>query len=189
MESQHLNSRAPLAPTGFIQNEHGALIAVYQPEALDRYMAGTRVPPGAPPHPGQTNWPSFPPPHSYTYPVPPPLSSRPIPSSAIMGWPANPGLIPPHVHQHIPQHSNPQNPGATFRGGHNDMGGQASGFAYRRQLRRDQGHMYSHGRPGYQHRSFPGRHTRGNMNNTGYGEAHPRTPLNSGDWSQWSAGR
>ncbi|TDL28259.1 hypothetical protein BD410DRAFT_353854 [Rickenella mellea] len=31
-------AQPPLRPTGFIQGEHGALIPVYQPEALDQYM-------------------------------------------------------------------------------------------------------------------------------------------------------
>ncbi|XP_006454050.1 hypothetical protein AGABI2DRAFT_113810 [Agaricus bisporus var. bisporus H97] len=30
----------PLAPSGFIQHDHGALIAVYAPDALDQYMSG-----------------------------------------------------------------------------------------------------------------------------------------------------
>jgi hypothetical protein len=190
MESQHLNSRAPLAPTGFIQNEHGALVAVYQPEALDRYMAGNRVvPPPVPSHPVQANWPSFPPSHSYSFHVPPSLSSRSIPSSANMGWSANPGLIPPQAPHHVPPHLNHQNPAVGFRAAYNDMGGQVNGPAYRRPpVRRDQGHTYNHGRP-YQPRSFAGRHARGNISNVGYGEAHLRIPQNSGDWNQWSAGR
>ena len=188
MDSQHLNSRAPLAPTGFIQNEHGTLIAVYQPEALDRYMASSdRAPPPAPQqHPVQTNWSSFSPLHSYPFAVPPPLSSRPFPSSASIGWPANSGTLPPQAHHHIPPNLSTPNPAATFRGAYNDMGGQAGSPAYRRPpVRRDQ---YNYGRT-YQPRSFPGRQNRSNMNNTGYGEAHPRTPQNAGDWGYWSAGR
>ena len=33
-------SQAPLAPSGFIQNDQGTLIAVYPPDALDQYMSG-----------------------------------------------------------------------------------------------------------------------------------------------------
>lgn len=40
--------QAPLLPTGFIQNEQGTLVAVYQPEALDQYMANS----GGTPHVG-----------------------------------------------------------------------------------------------------------------------------------------
>lgn len=36
----HASTQPPLIPSGFIQNEHGTLIAVYQQEALSRYMAG-----------------------------------------------------------------------------------------------------------------------------------------------------
>lgn len=32
--------QAPLAPSGFIQNDQGTLIAVYSPDALDQYMSG-----------------------------------------------------------------------------------------------------------------------------------------------------
>jgi hypothetical protein len=41
-----------LIPTGFIQNEQGTLVAVYQPEALDQYLArseSTPAPPVTPP--------------------------------------------------------------------------------------------------------------------------------------------
>ncbi|KAI1788804.1 hypothetical protein LXA43DRAFT_1024073 [Ganoderma leucocontextum] len=50
----------PLRATGFIQNEHGTLIPVYQREALDQYMAnahGRQLAPsqsGTPPQPGPT---------------------------------------------------------------------------------------------------------------------------------------
>ncbi|KAF9566097.1 hypothetical protein CPC08DRAFT_814999 [Agrocybe pediades] len=48
-----LNTQAPVVPAGFIQNEQGTLIAVYQPEVLDRYLAGseTRSTPIPTPHP------------------------------------------------------------------------------------------------------------------------------------------
>jgi len=32
-------NQPPLIPTGFMQNEHGTLVAVYQPEALNQYMS------------------------------------------------------------------------------------------------------------------------------------------------------
>ncbi|KAF8167683.1 hypothetical protein B0H34DRAFT_792378 [Crassisporium funariophilum] len=53
--AQHLNSQAPLVPTGFIQNEQGTLIAVYQPEALDQYLAGAGGTPIPPSHYSQNN--------------------------------------------------------------------------------------------------------------------------------------
>lgn len=45
----HSETQPPLRPTGFIQNEHGALIPVYQREALDQYMASAH-PGGTPAH-------------------------------------------------------------------------------------------------------------------------------------------
>ena len=42
------NVQPPLRPTGFIQGEHGTLIPIYHPEALDQYMANsqhTQTPP------------------------------------------------------------------------------------------------------------------------------------------------
>ena len=59
-QPQHIATQAPLIPTGFIQNEQGTLIPVYQPEALDQYLAGTGCAPAnvAPrqPHPGLPRW-------------------------------------------------------------------------------------------------------------------------------------
>jgi len=58
-QPQHLAAKAPLIPTGFIQNEQGTLIAVYQPEALDQYLAGSRSVPataGHQPHQGLSRW-------------------------------------------------------------------------------------------------------------------------------------
>ena len=37
-----------MVPTGFIQNEHGTLVAVYHPEALDQYLAQTQGAPALP---------------------------------------------------------------------------------------------------------------------------------------------
>ncbi|TFK36928.1 hypothetical protein BDQ12DRAFT_686103 [Crucibulum laeve] len=70
--SQHANGQPPVVPAGFIQNEQGTLIAVYQPEALDKYMAGTG---GSPPATTQSisnvmRWPQngFPYPYSFQAP-------------------------------------------------------------------------------------------------------------------------
>ncbi|TFK77320.1 hypothetical protein BDN72DRAFT_38095 [Pluteus cervinus] len=38
-------NQPPVAPTGFIQNDQGTLIAMYQPEALDQYMTGAQTQP------------------------------------------------------------------------------------------------------------------------------------------------
>ena len=39
----HAAAQAPLTPSGFIQNEQGTLIAVYQPEALNHYLGSGNV--------------------------------------------------------------------------------------------------------------------------------------------------
>ncbi|KDR85423.1 hypothetical protein GALMADRAFT_234290 [Galerina marginata CBS 339.88] len=41
----HMAPQAPVVPTGFIQNEQGTLIAVYQPDVLDQYLSGSGPPP------------------------------------------------------------------------------------------------------------------------------------------------
>ncbi|KAJ3511484.1 hypothetical protein NLJ89_g4071 [Agrocybe chaxingu] len=48
-------TQAPLMPTGFIQNEQGTLIPVYQPEALDQYMAGSGGTPASLPNTRDAN--------------------------------------------------------------------------------------------------------------------------------------
>ncbi|CAA7265950.1 unnamed protein product [Cyclocybe aegerita] len=48
-------TQAPLMPTGFIQNEQGTLIPVYQPEALDQYMAGSGGTPASLPNARDAN--------------------------------------------------------------------------------------------------------------------------------------
>ncbi|KAF7979394.1 hypothetical protein HWV62_42496 [Athelia sp. TMB] len=97
------DARAPLVPTGFIQGENGALIPVYQPDALDRYMTGGAdqpqpVPPvpqapahthtGAPP----TAWRAFPQGGAYPY---IPASQMPAPPQH-GGWAPNqaPYILP-----------------------------------------------------------------------------------------------
>ncbi|KAJ7446435.1 hypothetical protein B0H11DRAFT_2336849 [Mycena galericulata] len=79
----------PLQPTGFIQNEAGTLIPVYQPEALDQYMASnqaapTSAPPVPPPN-GAATWQQYPPPsHAFPAQVHPMmgLPPRPFPTQA-----------------------------------------------------------------------------------------------------------
>ncbi|THV07593.1 hypothetical protein K435DRAFT_959667 [Dendrothele bispora CBS 962.96] len=39
----HSFSQPPVVPQGFIQNEQGTLIAVYRPEAIDRYLQGNQT--------------------------------------------------------------------------------------------------------------------------------------------------
>ncbi|TFK56697.1 hypothetical protein OE88DRAFT_1730160 [Heliocybe sulcata] len=41
-QAQFPAGQPPLRPTGFVQNEHGMLVPVYQPEALGQYMTSSR---------------------------------------------------------------------------------------------------------------------------------------------------
>ncbi|KAH8835461.1 hypothetical protein DL96DRAFT_1702441 [Flagelloscypha sp. PMI_526] len=78
----HIPHQAPLQPTGFIQDEHGALIPMYQPSALDHYMSLSQPTPasvplteGSPPTPPMQTPPA------------------PIPTPIVMNW----GAYPPQV--------------------------------------------------------------------------------------------
>ncbi|RDB29418.1 hypothetical protein Hypma_015762 [Hypsizygus marmoreus] len=205
-QSQTLNTRAPLAPTGFIQNEQGTLIAVYQPEALDQYMAGSHVvPPVAPQHPvpNVQNWSQYPPTHAYPFPGPPPnatMPSRPslpsLPSAATVAWVPNQGFIPQQPTPHISQTPTAHSPTMPFRGGHGDAGGQATTPFRRQAPRRDPPNFHNQGRNNNP-RSFGNRNGRGNMNNIGYhgqGESQVnsrQSQMNqsSSEWNQWASGR
>ncbi|KAF9460117.1 hypothetical protein BDZ94DRAFT_947042 [Collybia nuda] len=197
-QSQNLNSRAPLIPTGFIQNEQGTLIAVYQPEALDQYLAGSHSAPSSQaPVQSVSSWAQYPPPQPNGFPFsgPPPtaiMPTRPTPPSITqVGWVPNQGYVSQ------PSQSTPlPNPsfGSGYRGGYNDMGRQPGPPSYRRHSnRRDQHGIYNNQGRNNQSRSFASRNSRGNMNNTGYpsnGDGHFRSPQsqfnrNSGEWSQW----
>jgi hypothetical protein len=199
-QSQHLNSRAPLVPTGFIQNEQGTLIAVYQPEALDQYMAGNHTaPPLASQTPAQNipSWPQYSQPHTFPFQGPPPtvvLPSRPtLPSTAPVGWVPNQGYMPqaPQPPLHTPSGTNA---GPGHRGGYGEMGRQPGTPSFRRQSnRRDQHNTYNNQGRNNHSRSFANRNSRGNMNNANYpcsGEGYlrlsqPQLSQSSGEWNQW----
>lgn len=69
----------PLQPTGFIQGQHGMLIPVYQPDALQQYMSNTEQSPSNsryqgpthPPHPSLWSQPSQYPIVHYPMSIPP----------------------------------------------------------------------------------------------------------------------
>lgn len=100
-------TQPPLRPTGFIQNEHGTLIPVYQREALDEYMANAhgrqpsppaaiRAPPQPAPRPGSAHRP----PDGVIW-QPPPLAMYPGPYpvqvQSVGSMPIPPGHLPtPH---------------------------------------------------------------------------------------------
>lgn len=195
-----------MAPTGFIQNEQGTLIAVYQPEALDQYMSGTAAPTAITPHPVPNipAWPQYPQPHAYPFaPQVVPIPARSGHSTGSMAWIPNQGFMPQqHSTPHIPQ--TPQTPttGMGFRGGYNHAGNQGGGSPFRRQTnRRDQSIIYNNQARNNQPRTFTNRAARGNMNNNnnnhhhhpGYThggnhsdsrQSHPTQ--NSGEWNQWA---
>ncbi|KAG6862152.1 hypothetical protein C0995_004234 [Termitomyces sp. Mi166 len=198
-----LNNRAPLSPSGFIQNEQGTLIAVYQPEALDQYMAGAQVAP-PPQHPVQSlpNWTPYSQPVGYPTPGPLPTAAMParqtLPSTN-MAWIPNQGFASqqqPHSTPHIQQTPRLTNPAGVLRGGYPDNGGQTGGPSFRRHLgRRDQGGPQSNHTRNSQPRSFQNRNARGNVPmNSGYHGGDTQTGLRSShltgnEWSHWGAGR
>ncbi|KAF8078842.1 hypothetical protein FPV67DRAFT_1663522 [Lyophyllum atratum] len=202
--SQQLNSRAPLAPTGFIQNEQGTLIAVYQPEALDQYMAAAHVAPSQalPQHPVANipSWPQYPQSTAYPFPGPPPtvaMPPRPSLPPANVAWLQNQGFTPQqqqHSTPHIPQTPQIQNQTGAFRGGYSD-GGPAASPSFRRQTaRRDQNNPQNNQGRNTQPRSFANRNSRGNMNNGyhGHGDTHAgarnaQFNQNQSEWNQWGA--
>ncbi|GLB35936.1 putative RNA recognition motif containing protein [Lyophyllum shimeji] len=204
--SQPLNSRAPLVPTGFIQNEQGTLIAVYQPEALDQYMAGAHAaPPAVPQHPVPNipSWQQYPQSGAYPFSGPPPavaMPPRPSLPPANVAWVPNQGFTPQQQQNattpHIPQTPQIHTPAGAFRGGYSDGAGQVTSPSFRRQTaRRDQNNPQHNQGRNNQPRSFPNRNSRGHMNNGGYhghGDPHagPRNAQfnqNSSEWNQWGA--
>ncbi|KAJ7492410.1 hypothetical protein FB451DRAFT_531569 [Mycena latifolia] len=205
-------SQAPLQPTGFIQNEQGTLIPVYQPEALDQYMASnqatpTTTPSAQPPN-GTATWQQYPPPPSHAFPnpihpamgMPPRAFPLQAQTGVNVGW--VPGQFPPPpLHSHAAQPPNVPNHPTNFRGGYQDMGGPNG---RRHPGRRDQhpnaannNNRNNAGRP------MPNRHPRGGMHHMGYApHAHAEgaqqlqhlsrpTQFNSGpsDWNQWTVTR
>ncbi|KAJ7293117.1 hypothetical protein C8J57DRAFT_16551 [Mycena rebaudengoi] len=206
-------NQAPLQPTGFIQNEQGTLIPVYQPEALDQYMASNQVnPTSAPPAQPQNGpaWQPYPIPPSHSFPTPMPpmmgMPPRPLPPQAQVnvngGW--IPAQFPPqYPPAHGVQPSNVPNHSLNFRGGYQEMNGQGMGPSGRRQPGRgpnnnnNNNNNNNRNNPG---RPTPNRHPRGmNMGYPHHGENMPHLPhlsrpaqLNAGppgDWSQWTTAR
>ncbi|KAJ7675396.1 hypothetical protein B0H17DRAFT_135636 [Mycena rosella] len=201
-------SQAPLQPTGFIQNEQGTLIPVYQPEALDQYMASNQATPTttsvARPATGTATWQPFPPPPSHAFPnpihpmmgMPPRAFPAQAQASVNVGW--VPGqFLPPPPHSHAAQPPNVPNHPTNFRGGYQDMTGPNG--------RRHPGRRDQHLNAGNNNRNNPGRpmpnrHPRGGMQHMGYPPhegvqqmqhlSRP-TQFNSGpaDWNQWTVTR
>ncbi len=84
----HAGTQPPLRPTGFIQGEHGTLIPVYQPEALDQYMSHTRRDQGSPQNLPQGQiphgWQPYPPVPIYPYLYHPPTMHHAPPQQPVL---------------------------------------------------------------------------------------------------------
>ncbi|RPD82415.1 hypothetical protein L226DRAFT_564990 [Lentinus tigrinus ALCF2SS1-7] len=95
-------SQPPLRATGFIQNEQGALIPVYQREALDEYMAhahGRQPPPptqtqSAPQAAGRANTP----PDGIVWQAPPLAMYHPVQMQSVPSLPVAPTHVPTPPH-------------------------------------------------------------------------------------------
>ncbi|KAJ7109996.1 hypothetical protein C8R44DRAFT_884008 [Mycena epipterygia] len=203
--------QAPLQPTGFIQNEQGTLIPVYQPEALDQYMASnqaapTTTPPAQPLN-GTSTWQPYPPPPPHAFPNPSHpmmgIPPRAFPPQSQTGGNVSwvPGQFPPpQLHSHVTQPPNAPNHPTNFRGGYQD--GQGIGPNGRRHPgRRDQHPNAPNNNRNNSGRPMPNRNPRGGMHHMGYaphGEGTPQmqhlsrpAQFNSGpaDWNQWNTSR
>lgn len=103
----------PLRATGFIQGEHGMLIPVYQPEALNQYMSNAEHPQSPAPvvptaTPPVSVWPQYPPIHMYPYAAPMhSLAPSPSQHSQQRGWVPSPAplVLPATQQQAALQHA------------------------------------------------------------------------------------
>lgn len=145
------DARAPLMPTGFIQGEHGALIPLYQPDALDRYMSGGAAPPQSVAPVPQTQIPAQPAAHS----TPPTTTWRPFPSGG--AYPYIPASQMPAQAQHggwVPNQAPYMLPLAPInsptRGGYGRSGGHGNGNGHQHSQpsnRRQRQSTYDRGTP------------------------------------------
>lgn len=171
---QQGSSHAPLIPTGFIQGEQG-LIPVYQPEALDNYMASPS------PNPAQTQ------PQSPTawrqYPATPTFPFIPVPPMA--GHPGSFGWIPQPNGLAItggPPHSTSANRGNARMGpmGNHNAPGRRRHGGTRGHPRSAGGSHHDAGHPN------PNHATHGPGQQGVY--ASQQAPAGT-SWSHWTAGR
>ncbi|KAI0936866.1 hypothetical protein AcV5_004897 [Taiwanofungus camphoratus] len=110
------NLQPPLRATGFIQGEHGTLIPVYHPEALNQYMSTNEHAPTPLPHmPPQGQpvsvWPQYPQFSMYPYPMPmhalAPSPSHQSQVSQQRGWVSSPAPLGLPAPQHAQGHNAP----------------------------------------------------------------------------------
>jgi len=191
---QHLATQAPLIPTGFIQNEQGTLIAVYQPEALDRYLAGSGCvsASAAPrhPHAGSPSWGS-------TIPYPynmggADLTNNPYstPNQSRFNTAAAPSQ----------QFSDYQHSPAAFRGTSSSPFNTPPPLYRRQGSRRETQQNHNSVRHHNHPRTFNGRLSRGGgpLHNSGqnFGHTQPvpeqpvgQPPMRNGEWNRWNGAR
>lgn len=175
----------PVIPTGFIQNDQGTLIAVYQPEAIDQYMTGGQVP--TPSNSGQApvqtmNW-TPPPAPTYGAPsqVPPRMSMQVrqmLAPPGGMGWiPASqPTIAFPASGSHqamTPSGPMPLPSATTFRASHDLSANHLNPSLRRNTGRRDQ--QFNPNRNS--NRPLSNRHSRPNGNNVGLAQPQHTVPF------------
>lgn len=181
---QHLATQAPLIPTGFIQNEQGTLIAVYQPEALDQYLAGSEAS-AAPRHP-HAGLPSWGNPTPYPYNIGGADSANNPYSISNQSRFKNPGIPAAPSQQFSDYHQSP----TPLRGT------GASPFntpppLYRRQgSRRETQQNYNSVRHHNHPRTFNGRPSRGGGPIHNSSHTQPTAPEQpAGEWNRWNGAR
>ncbi|KAJ7596658.1 hypothetical protein C8J56DRAFT_292852 [Mycena floridula] len=193
----------PVAPTGFIQNDQGTLIAVYQPEALDQYMSGNgQSNPSPTPQPPIPTWANFPPSYNtstQTSQLPPRINVPPrqFQPQPPRGWfPSSQSAIgltssPSVVTQIMPSSASMQLPNSPYFHAQLDTG---IPNLRRQNGRRDQNPSFQNSNRGQGNVRQPGRrrgavHSPGFVNN---GEGHQHTvrvnpnPATPNDWTHWT---
>jgi len=169
----HPAAQAPLTPNGFIQNEQGTLIAVYQPEALNHYMGSGNVqnPVDSQEGMGQKYFGYTPRPYNQEPPVVQHVPTCPGQQSAVGFVGGAPRRIPDSRHSPMP-----------FRSGAPNMNPPLNPM-----FRRSQSH---HSARNYQStgftRVFPAKPGRGYLHNTGsdHGKRGGQTGRTFGDWNR-----
>ncbi|KAH9486538.1 hypothetical protein JR316_0000603 [Psilocybe cubensis] len=176
-QQAHVPPQAPVVPTGFIQNEQGTLIAVYQPEALDQYLAGATPMPASGVVSTQQRWeytgPQFVDPGITTSSSFAPQHNRPK-SAGLHIPPLRTSVTPPREID-----INVSSPLYRRQGPARRESQQTHGF------NRPPNHQrpFHNGRPARAHMHFPA-----NINVTDLGHASAQ-PTTSGDWNRWNNAR
>ena len=168
---QQGTSHAPLLPTGFIQGEQG-LIPVYQPEALDSYMAGPSPNPAQTLPKSPTAWRQYPFPFIPVPPAPVPMASNP----GNIGWNPQPNVF---SNSGGPSHYAPVARGNARTGNHHAMGRRRNGATRGTPRSAGVNHDVGHG--------FNSNHANHGLGQQGVYTTQ-QTPTGA-SWSHWTAGR